>query len=110
MVTNPERSEAWHFFALEFLPKHAIFTKEDLLEGLTEKLRSHSEMHFGPGSKLNKIIFRKIIEVYTNEDGLGQLGLINAENGRFARLAPRMLGPWKDPASLAKAYKRASSR
>ncbi len=28
LVTDPERSEAWHFFALEFLPKNATFTKD----------------------------------------------------------------------------------
>ena len=62
LVTDPDRSEAWHFFALEFLPKNERFTKEKLLMGLMNKLRSHSEQHFGPGSKLNQTILKKIIE------------------------------------------------
>ena len=105
LVTDPERSEAWHFFALEFLPKHASFTKDELLMGLMNKLRSHSEQHFGPGSMLNKTIFKKIIEVYTSDKGLGQLELLKAEGDHFVRLAPKVLGPWKDSSALAKAYK-----
>jgi hypothetical protein len=104
LVTDPERSEAWHFFVLEFLPEHEEFTKEDLLNGLTEKLRWHSEMHFGPGSKLNKTILRRIIEVYTGEAGLGALGLIEARGSGFVRRSPKVLGPWKSPEALAKAY------
>lgn len=104
LVTDPERAEAWHFFAKEFLPEHASFTKDELLMGLTEKLRSHSEQHFGPGSSLNKTILRKIIEVYTSDRGLGQLGIIKADNSRFVRLKPKVLGPWKSPGALAKAY------
>jgi|GEM_PF-3047351 hypothetical protein len=105
LVTDAERSEAWHFFALEFLPKHSTFTKEELLMGLTEKLRSHSEQHFGPGSKLNKTILNKIIEVYTGANGLGQLGLIKPEGGHFVRLKPKTLGPWKTVEALSKAYR-----
>lgn len=104
LVTDPERSEAWHYFAKEFLPKHSKFTKDDLLEGLTEKLRYHSEMHFGPGSKLNKTIARKIIEVYTEPQGLGMLKLIEQDGKSFVRLRPKTKGPWKTPAALAKAY------
>jgi hypothetical protein len=104
LVTDPERSEAWHYFALEFLPKHNTFTKEELLMGLMEKLRSHSEQHFGPGSKLNKTILNKIIEVYTGAKGLGQLGLIKPEGDHFVRLKPKTLGPWKTAEALSKAY------
>ena len=106
LVTDPERSEAWHFFALEFLPKHKSFTKEDLLDGLTQKLRSHSEQHFGPGSKLNQQILRKIIQVYTEESGLGELGLIAKDGKAFKRMQPKkVLGPFKTPGALAKAYR-----
>ena len=104
LVTDLERSEAWHFFALEFLPKNASFTKDKLLKGLMNKLRSHSEQHFGPGSKLNKTILNKIIEVYTGDQGLGQLGLIKAESDHFVRLKPKILGPWKKPETLEKMY------
>jgi hypothetical protein len=105
LVTDPERSEAWHFFALEFLPKHSYFTKEELLMGLMKKLRSHSEQHFGPGSKLNKTILNKIIEVYTGAKGLGRLGLIKSEENHFVRLNPKVPGPWKTVEALSKAYK-----
>ena len=104
LVTDPERSEAWHYFAKEFLPKHARFSKDVLLEGLTEKLRYHSEMHFGPGSKLNKQILRKIIQAYTEDECLGQLGLIKQDGKEFVRGKPKVLGPWKTPAALAKAF------
>ena len=105
LVTDPVRAEAWHFFALEFLPKHSTFTKDELLMGLMNKLRSHSEQHFGPGSMLNKTISRKIIEVYTGDKGLGQLGLIKIEGDHFLRLKPEVRGPWKNIEALSQAYK-----
>ena len=104
LVTDPERAEAWHFFAMEFLHQNEVFSQEDLLDGLTEKLRYHSEMHFGPGSKLNKTIRRKILEVYTSSEGLGDLGIIRKESGKFRVMRPRQLGPWKTPAALSKAF------
>lgn len=105
LVTDTSRAEAWHFFAKEFLTEHSSFTKDDLLDGLTQKLRYHSEMHFGPGSKLNKIIVRKILEVYTNKDGLGDLGLIRPEGKGFVTLKQKKMGPWKSTAALEQAYK-----
>lgn len=86
LVTDPERAEAWHFFALEFLPKHKEFSKDQLIDGLTEKLRPHSEMHFGPGSKLNRQIALKIIQVYTEQSGLGELKLIENKGDGFIRM------------------------
>ena len=73
--------------------------------GIMEKLRSHSEQHFGPGSTLNKTILRKIIEVYTEDKGLGQLGIIKAQGDQFIRLKPKILGPWKTTEALSKAYR-----
>jgi hypothetical protein len=105
LVTDPERSEAWHFFALEFLPKHTSFTKDELLMGLMNKLRSHSEQHFGPGSMLNKTILKKIIEAYTEDKGLGQLGLLKIDGDHFKKLKPKPIGPWKSPEALAKSYR-----
>ena len=104
LVTDPERSEAWHYFALEFLPKHSSFTKAELLMGIMNKLRSHSEQHFGPGSSLNKTILNKIIQVYTADEGLGQLGLIKPDGDRYTRLKPKSLGPWRTSDALQKAY------
>lgn len=104
LVTDSNRAEAWNFFANEFLQTQSSFTKDDLLDGLTQKLRYHSEMHFGPGSKLNKIIARKILEVYTNEEGLGNLGLLRQDGKKFITLKPKQMGPWNTAASLEKAY------
>ena len=97
LVTDPERAEAWHFFANEFLPKHAKFTQADLIDGLTKKLRYHSEQHFGPGSKLNQQSARKIVQVYTEESALGQLGVLKKDGKEFVRLRAKRLGPWKTP-------------
>lgn len=106
LVQDPERAEAWHFFAEEFLPKHESFTADDLLDGLTGKLRYHSEMHFGPGSKLNKTILRKILECYTSDHGLGQLGLLRKDGKEYLRGKPvKKVGPWKTTDALAKAFK-----
>ena len=54
---------------------------------------------------LNKTILKKIIEIYTEDKGLGQLGLIKAEGDHFVRLKPKTMGPWKTAEALAKAYK-----
>ena len=104
LVTDPERAEAWHYFAIEFLPKYSTFSKGELLEGLAEKLGPHSMKHFGPGSNLNQQIARKIIQVYTEPSGLGDLGLIAKDGEKFKCLRPKKPGPWKTPAALAKAY------
>ena len=105
LTEDPERAEAWHFFAKIFLPQHAGFTREDLLEGLTSQLRSHSEKHFGPGSKLNKVIAAKLLECYTKDVALGPLGILKADGKRYVRTvtaAPK--GPWRSPPELRRAY------
>ncbi|MCX2982879.1 DUF4007 family protein [Halieaceae bacterium IMCC14734] len=104
LVTDEERAEAWHYFALEFLPKHSTFSKNDLLEGLAKKLGPHSMKHFGPGSKLNQQIARKILQVYTEPAALGELGLIEQKGDEYKRLRPKTHGPWKTAESLKKAY------
>ena len=104
LVTDAERAEAWHFFSQEFLPQHSTFSKDDLLEGLAEKLGPHSMQHFGPGSKLNQQIARKIIQVYTEPTGLGELCLIAKDGETFKRLNPKKHGPWKTVAALEKSY------
>jgi hypothetical protein len=105
LVTDPERAEAWHYFALEFLPKHSTFTKDELLDGLADKLSPHSMQHFGPGSKLNQQIARKIIQVYTESEGFGDLNMIAKDGATFKRLSPKVLGPWKTSVALEKAYR-----
>lgn len=104
LVTDPERAEAWHFFALKFLPKHAVFSKQDLLDGLAVQLSPHSMKHFGPGSKLNQQIMRKILQVYTSPEGFGDLNLISQDGKGFKRLAPKVMGPWNTPAALRQGY------
>ena len=34
LVRDPERAEAWHIFANEFLPRQETFAKSELLDGL----------------------------------------------------------------------------
>ncbi len=104
LVADPERAEAWHFFANEFLPKHDHFTRIDLVDALTEKLRYHSEQHFGPGSKLNQQIARKIIQVYTQESGLGLLRLIEPKGKDFVRMRVKPQGPWRSPEEFEAAF------
>jgi hypothetical protein len=105
LTGNAERAEPWHYFANVFLPKNKEFTKDQLLDGLTDLLRYHSEQHFGPGSKLNKVILRKIIECYTEDYALGGLGIVSKDGENLVRgKAVKQQGPWKSPAALAKAY------
>jgi hypothetical protein len=105
LTEDPERAEAWHYFARQFLPNNNSFSKKDLLNGLTQKLRAHSERHFGPGSKLNQVILRKIIECYTEDYALGSLALLRKEGNHFVRGKPnRKQGPWESTADLKNAY------
>ena len=61
LTEDATRAESWHYFANYYLPANRQFKRTELIDGLTEMLRSHSEVHFGPGSKLNVVIARKII-------------------------------------------------
>ena len=104
LTDDPERSEAWHYFANEFLPKHETFTRENLIQGLVGKLRYHHETHFGPGSKLNPVIARKQIECYTEDYALGNLGLLKKDGNQLIRLKKKVPGPWKSPSALEKRF------
>ncbi|CAB5161349.1 hypothetical protein D3OALGA1CA_5072 [Olavius algarvensis associated proteobacterium Delta 3] len=105
LTTDPDRAEAWHYFVREFLPQNKNFTKEDLLAGLTEKLRAHSEQHFGPGSQLNKVILRKILECYTKNEALGELKIITEQKGVFVfNNKVKKKGPWRSTNQLSNAY------
>lgn len=95
----------------EFRPLHPGFSKEELQDGLMMKLRSHSETHFGPMSKMNPIIVRKLIECYTAPTALGDLGFLRSVGeDRFAFGSPKVIGPWSAPSRLEAAYKAANSR
>jgi hypothetical protein len=102
---DPSRAEAWYFFANEFLPQHGTFEHEELLDAVTQKLRIHSEAHFGPGSKLNPIIVRKLLECYTAEHALGELGIIKKEGTHFVRGNKFVrFGPWQSLDELSATY------
>ena len=80
----------------EFLPKHKTFTKDDLLKGLAKKLSAHSEKHFGMGSKMNSVIARKLLDCYTEDDSLGQLGILIEKGKTFTKVTQvSTKGPWK---------------
>jgi hypothetical protein len=83
LTSEPINAEAWHYFYNEFLDVNKEFDREQLISGLTMKLRHHSEDHFGPGSKLNIVIARKIIECYTADYALGDLGVIMEKDGYY---------------------------
>ena len=106
LTTDPERAEAWHFFVQEFLRNYPTFSKADLLNGVMMKFRAHHERHFGPESKMNPIIVRKLIECYTKPEALGDLGLISQTcNDEFQAHPVAALGPWRSSKELEKAYK-----
>ncbi len=106
LTEDPVRAEAWHFFAREFLPQNESFTREDLLDGLTMKLRSHSEKHFGPGSSLNKVISAKLLECYTKDYALGALKMVRQDGKQYTRETPtEPVGPWRSPEDLRQAYR-----
>lgn len=107
LTTDPTRAEAWHYFFHEFLSSHPEFTRDDLINGLTARLRTHSEKHFGPGSPLIVVIARKVIECYTESNALGQLRIIETNGGFLTRdSGESAFGPWDSPSHLAQSYKR----
>lgn len=106
LAGDPERAEAWHFFIREFRPLNRTFTRDSLQHGLMIKLRHHDEVHFGPKSKMNSVIVRKLIECYADPKGLGDLGIVKSNDRVHYRFeAPRQLGPWQTPSQLDKAYR-----
>ncbi|MEE4210544.1 MAG: DUF4007 family protein [Parvularcula sp.] len=109
LTSDPERAETWHFFMGEFRSKHTEFSKAELTDGLMMKLRSHSEKHFGPMSKMNPIIVRKLIECYTAPTALGGLDLLRSVGkDRFAFGSIHAAGPWSTPSALEAAYRAAN--
>ena len=106
LTTDPIKVESWHFFAKEFLPVNATFTRELLLMGLAKKLGPHSEKHFGMDSKLNPVIARKLIDCYVGDHALGELGFVQQiGKDEYKVVKRKQIGPWKTPESLEKAYK-----
>ena len=106
LCTDPERAEAWHYFAHKFAPKHSSFTIEQLENGLAMKLMSHDPKHFGQGSSMIKVIARKIVQCYTQPEALGALGILaGSDKKTYAAKKPKQIGPWHSVDTLGKAYK-----
>jgi hypothetical protein len=105
LCTDPERAEAWHHFAYEFLPNRKSFSIEELERSLAMKLMSHHPKHFGMGSNMIKVIARKQIQCYTQAEGLGEIGLVTKEAVDCYRIhKPRVGGPWDTKEQLVQAY------
>jgi len=105
LTGDPDRAEAWNFFAQDFMPSTQEFTVGDLQNGLSMKLMSHHPTHFGRNAPMIKVIARKIIQCYANEEALGSLGIITqASNKRYAIGNPKQLGPWGSPQELLQEY------
>ncbi len=105
LTFDPVRAEAWHFFMHEFRPAHATFSKNTLQEALMMKLRRHDETHFGPNSKMNPVIVRKLIECYTEREALGNLGIVcRKDDATYRFVQHKVRGPWKTPDKLVAAF------
>jgi hypothetical protein len=106
LCTDPERAEAWHFLAHEFMPGREPFSIDELEMGLAMKLMPHHPSHFGQGAPMIKVIARKIIQCYTEPEALGALGILSTTSKKsFVVHKTRQLGPWKSVAALSSAYK-----
>ena len=106
LCEDPERAEAWHFFSHEFAKKHSEFGIDQLEDALAMKLMPHHPTHFGRGSSMIKVIARKIVQCYTQEEALGSLGILGATADGGYKLGQSVShGPWDSPSSLAKSYK-----
>ena len=106
LCTDPERAEAWYFFAHDFLPNRSSFSAEELEDGLAMKLMPHHPSHFGRGAPMIKVIARKIIQCYIEPTALGSLGIVGVGEGKTFEVkdvAPA--GPWASASSLEQALK-----
>ncbi|MEN8950620.1 DUF4007 family protein [Planktotalea arctica] len=101
LTSDPNRAEAWNFFMNDFRPNHPIFTKDVLKKSLMTKLMQHDMQHFGPESKMNPIIVRKLLDCYTSADALGALELLKLlPDGSYQFVERKPLGPWNSPNEL----------
>lgn len=106
LTGDPERAEAWHYFASKFIASRESFTLEDLRRGLSMKLMPHDSKHFGQDAPMIKVIARKIVQCYTGAEGLGDLEIISNINSKTFKVnQPKQLGPWGSTAALNSAYK-----
>lgn len=107
LTGDPERAEAWHYFASNFITTRKSFTLEDLRYGLSMKLMPHDAKHFGKDAPMIKVIARKIVQCYTGAEGLGELAVLSKINSKtFEVNQPEQLGPWESVSALNGAYKQ----
>ena len=106
LIKNPTDAEAWYFFIKEFLPANPVFTRDKLEKELGMKLMSHSVEHFSKGRPMNRVISKKLIDCYLQEEGLGRLGLLKqSKDKEFIRQdLKNSLGPWDSGESLLTEY------
>ena len=105
LCTDPERAEAWHFFAHEFAPKHASFSLQELEMGLAMKLMSHHPTHFGQNAPMIKVIARKIVQCYTQPEALGAIGLLTSlDTKSFSTPKVKQPDPWESVNALSNAF------
>jgi hypothetical protein len=106
LTGDPERAEAWSYFANDFIASRQRFSIHELQDGLSMKLMPHHPTHFGRDAPMIKVIARKIIQCYTQPEALGGLGFLSTiDNKNVAVHEPKQLGPWKSVAALSSAYK-----
>ena len=105
LTSDPDRAEAWHYFVNGFISQRQEFTIDELKKGLSMKLMPHHPTHFGEDAPMIKVIARKIVQCYTQEEGLGALSLLDS-NGKdqYAVRNTKGMGPWSSPTELAEAY------
>ena len=104
-LAEPHGAPAWRYFVREFLPSHESFTRDDLVDGLLKNLRHSSENASGPGSQQVQVISRKLLECYTRDFALSELGTVRSQKNGFLRVEAAVPGPWQTVAQLEFAYK-----
>lgn len=105
LTESPTEAEAWHFFIKEFLPQKESFSRDELENALGMKLMGHSVEHFSKGRPMNRIISRKLLDCYLEEDALVGLGFLKKDGKKYMVQKPHMvLGPWENSSALSKAY------
>ena len=106
LTGDPERAEAWWYFANEFIVSRQSFSVLDLQDGLSMKLMPHHPTHFRRDAPMIKVIARKMIQCYTQPEALGGLGVLSTiDKKTVAVQKPKQLGPRKSAIALSSAYK-----
>ncbi len=106
LTGDPDRAEAWFYFANDFIVSRQKFSILELQDGLSMKLMPHHPTHFGRDAPMIKVIARKMIQCYTQPEALGDLGFLSTIDKKTVAVHRlKQLGPWKSAAALRSAYK-----